>query len=219
MSIETGIKIKEARTAAGISQAALAKEAGCVTATDISKAERGLKELTPEQMAAVAKALGMNTGSSIVLSAEDQELLALYRAADDNRKKAAIAALKGEPQIPEPAEMLNYLIKSGRIRELIPVAKNMLLGMSIGDVLGLVKKLTGDNGMLSNLKGMFGIKDNGASMGSQANAPAAEGGGAVKAPEISNSLLAFTFFYAVTIYILLLSFYFWLWRRDIKPEK
>lgn len=37
--------------------------------------------------------------------------------------------------------------------------------------------------------------------------------------QISVPLLAFTFFYAVVIYILLLSFYFWLWRTDIKPEK
>ena len=37
--------------------------------------------------------------------------------------------------------------------------------------------------------------------------------------DISTPLLAFTFFYSVVIYILLLSFYFWLWRKDIKPEK
>ena len=39
------------------------------------------------------------------------------------------------------------------------------------------------------------------------------------AKQISQPLLAFTFFYAVAIYILQLSFYFWLWRTDIKPEK
>ena len=39
------------------------------------------------------------------------------------------------------------------------------------------------------------------------------------AKTISQPLLAFTFFYSVAIYILLLSFYFWLWRTDIKPEK
>lgn len=36
---------------------------------------------------------------------------------------------------------------------------------------------------------------------------------------ISVPFLAFTFFYSVSIYILMLSFYFWLWRTDIKPEK
>ena len=36
---------------------------------------------------------------------------------------------------------------------------------------------------------------------------------------ISNPLLAFTFFYSVSIYLLMIAFYFWLWRTDIKPEK
>lgn len=37
--------------------------------------------------------------------------------------------------------------------------------------------------------------------------------------EVSTPLLAFTFFYSVAIYTILLSFYFWQWRKDIKPEK
>ena len=40
-----------------------------------------------------------------------------------------------------------------------------------------------------------------------------------KTGEISVPLLAFTFFYSVALYILLLSFYFWQWRTDIKPEE
>ena len=36
---------------------------------------------------------------------------------------------------------------------------------------------------------------------------------------MSTPLLAFTFFYTVSIYTLLLSFYFWQIRTDIKPEK
>ena len=35
----------------------------------------------------------------------------------------------------------------------------------------------------------------------------------------AGSLLAFTYFYSMSIYILLLSFYFWQIRTDIKPEK
>ncbi len=37
--------------------------------------------------------------------------------------------------------------------------------------------------------------------------------------KVSVPLLAFTFFYSVAIYILMLSFYFWQWRKDIKPKK
>ena len=36
---------------------------------------------------------------------------------------------------------------------------------------------------------------------------------------ISVPLLAFTFFYSIAIYILMLSFYYWQWRKDIKQEK
>ena len=37
--------------------------------------------------------------------------------------------------------------------------------------------------------------------------------------EMSIPLLAFTFFYSVSIFTILLSFYFWQWNKDIKPEK
>lgn len=37
--------------------------------------------------------------------------------------------------------------------------------------------------------------------------------------EISTPIMAFTFFFAVTIYVFMISFFFWLTRKDIKPEK
>ena len=37
--------------------------------------------------------------------------------------------------------------------------------------------------------------------------------------EISTPLMAFTFFFAVAIYVFMISFFFWLTRKDIKPEK
>ena len=58
-----GTLIKEARTAAGFSQAALAKAAGGLSAPDIGNAERGEKELTQAQLKAVAKALGITQKS------------------------------------------------------------------------------------------------------------------------------------------------------------
>ena len=82
MAKQDGAKIKEARAAAGLSQKVLAEKAGCVTATDISKAERDLKELTPEQLEAVAQALGVTpeslTDAPPVLSDAEVELLKLY---------------------------------------------------------------------------------------------------------------------------------------------
>ena len=100
MAKQDGAKIKEARVAAGLSQKALAEKAGCVTATDISKAERDLKELTPEQLEAVAQALGVTpeslTDAPPVLSDEELELLKLYKSADPDTQNAAAAVLKGE---------------------------------------------------------------------------------------------------------------------------
>ena len=59
-----------------------------------------------------------------------------------------------------------------------------------------------------------GVPGVSAADGSGAGNGAGQGGN-----EISTPLLAFTYFYACSIYILLLSFYFWLWRTDIKPVK
>ncbi len=37
--------------------------------------------------------------------------------------------------------------------------------------------------------------------------------------KFSSSFFAFTFFYAIVFYLSAISFYFWLARTDIKPEK
>ena len=58
-----GTLIKEARTAAGLTQAALAKKVDGVTSSDISKAERGEKELTQAQLKQIAKATGVTQSS------------------------------------------------------------------------------------------------------------------------------------------------------------
>ena len=60
---KVGVLIKEARTNAGYSQAALAAKIDGLSATDISKAERGEKELTKEQLKAIAKATGVTQKS------------------------------------------------------------------------------------------------------------------------------------------------------------
>ena len=122
---KVGDLIKEARTAAGLTQAGLAKAAG-VTASDISKAERGEKELTQAALKAIAKATGVTQASLLnapkgasgktsstgktsssgktsskkdeeyKLTAAEKKLVDLYRAADSDTKKAAVSLLKGE---------------------------------------------------------------------------------------------------------------------------
>ena len=63
MAKKVGTLIKEARTAAGLTQEQLAKKVAGVSASDISKAERGEKDLTQEQLKAIAKATGVTQKS------------------------------------------------------------------------------------------------------------------------------------------------------------
>ena len=63
MANKVGPLIKEARTGAGLTQEQLAKKIDGLAATDISKAERGEKELTQTQLKAIAKATGVTQAS------------------------------------------------------------------------------------------------------------------------------------------------------------
>ena len=63
MAKKVGTLIKEARTAAGMTQEQLAKKVKGASAADIGKAERGEKDLTQEQLKAIAKATGVTQKS------------------------------------------------------------------------------------------------------------------------------------------------------------
>lgn len=156
---KVGDLIKEARTNAGLSQAALAEKVDGVSASDIGKAERGEKELTQAALKQIAKATGVtqkslldaaapaaakktssakktdtakktssakktstakktssssakktssSSGTSVKVTAAEKKLLELYRAADSDKKKAAVSILKGET--PEASDILNSLL-------------------------------------------------------------------------------------------------------------
>ena len=120
-SKKVGVLIKEARTAAGLTQEKLAQKVDNCTASDISKAERGEKELTSTQLRQIAKATGVtqssllnapkggtgsgNTSSSsssssaskktMTVTATEKKLVELYREADSDTKKSVMNLLKG----------------------------------------------------------------------------------------------------------------------------
>ena len=140
MAKKVGPLIKEARTAAKLSQEALAKLIDGVSAADIGKAERGEKELSQSVLRQIAKATGVTQASLVnaakestysaasktgtakkttaaaaakkttaaakktttaakasdTLTAAEKKLVELYRAADSDTKKKAVAVLKGE---------------------------------------------------------------------------------------------------------------------------
>ena len=120
MAKKVGELIKQARTDAGLTQEQLAKKVDNVTASDISKAERGEKELTQTALKQIAKATGVtqkslldaaagasgkpkassnkSSGTSVKVTAGEKKILELYRAADSETRKAVEALLKGKKE-------------------------------------------------------------------------------------------------------------------------
>ncbi len=125
MSKKLGNLVKEARTAKGLTQDALAGKVSGLTASDVSKIERGEKEPTQEILKKMAKVLGVTqkslleaaTGSgksgatskktsskktsskavnALTLTAAEKKLVQYYRDADSATKKAAMNLLKGD---------------------------------------------------------------------------------------------------------------------------
>ena len=123
---KVGTLIKEARTAADLTQEQLARKVTGASASDISLAERGKIELTQAQLKQIAKATGVTQASllnaakgttttksastkkttaakksassktSLQVTAAEKKLVELYRKADADARKAALNALKGE---------------------------------------------------------------------------------------------------------------------------
>ncbi len=87
MANKVGPLIKEARTAAKLSQESLAKMIDGVSASDIGKAERGEKELSQSVLRQIAKATGV-TQASLVNAAKEST----YTAAKNTTAKKAAAA-------------------------------------------------------------------------------------------------------------------------------
>ena len=134
MAKKVGELIKKARTDAGLTQEQLAKKVDGVTASDISKAERGEKELSQTALKQIAKATGVTqasllnaakpggktssttakkaaSGTSVKVTAAEKKLLELYRKADTDTKKEAIRVLSGE-QGEGLGNLLNSLLGS-----------------------------------------------------------------------------------------------------------
>jgi transcriptional regulator with XRE-family HTH domain len=121
MGKKLGTLIRTARTDAGMTQEQLARKVQDLSASDLSKVERGEKEPTQDQIKQIAKAPGVTqkslldaaksgkstssgksgskTGSAktsgVKLTAGEQKLLELYRKADTETRKQAVKVLEG----------------------------------------------------------------------------------------------------------------------------
>ena len=221
MTERVGTSIKEARLAAGMTQKQLAEAAGNLSARDISEAERGLKELSDEQLAAIAGATGVDPKSllgdaeeeapaaqekAVAPEVEDEDILELFNGADPAVKEAALSVLKGEAQ--EKKDILGMVLPiiTGILGDKVagdnPIAAIIgFLGSEEGEAfLGTIK------GVLGNITSVFGADGAADDEGQDAR-------------KTSNSFLAFTFFYTVAIYILLIGFHYVQAQTDIKLEK
>ncbi len=179
MAVKTvGELLREARTGAGMTQMALAKAAGGVTATEISKAERGEKELSKEQLKAIAKATGVTQKSLLdapfgPVGASSQQAAA--KPAGSSAKPSATASQK-----PSSSAGLSLNANNSKGVKLSDDEKKLIEAFRSADdktkktvleALGLVQEDAGLGGLASGLLGsLLG--------GGNQNAQAQSGGGA-----------------------------------------
>ena len=129
--------IKEARTGAGLTQEQLAKKVTGMSASDVSKAERGEKVPTQDQLKQIAKATGVTqkslldaakgktastvvsassassaSTSSVKLTAAEKKLVQLYRKADDDKKKKVVELLTEKEETSNNGGLLDTLLGS-----------------------------------------------------------------------------------------------------------
>ena len=117
-SKKLGNLIKEARTEAGLTQEQLARKISGLSASDISAAERGVGDLTQEQLKKIAKITGVTqtslleaakgsskkssstaSKSSMQVTSTERKLVELYREADSATRKEALKVLKGQDSL------------------------------------------------------------------------------------------------------------------------
>ena len=89
---KVGDLIREARTNAGLSQTALAAKIDGLSASDLSKAERGEKDLTKEQLKSIAKATGVTQKS--LLDAASGTTAAAKKTTSSSSKKTSSSSKK-----------------------------------------------------------------------------------------------------------------------------
>ena len=115
MGKRLGTRVKTARTQADLTQEQLSRIVRTLSASDISKIERGEKEPTQEDVRRIAKATGVTQKSllegsstssgtrstsgayksSMQVTATERRLVELYREADGETKKTALKVLRG----------------------------------------------------------------------------------------------------------------------------
>jgi transcriptional regulator with XRE-family HTH domain len=174
MANKVGPLIKEARTGAGMTQEQLAKKVEGLTASDISKAERGEKELTQAQLRAIAKATGVTQASLLNAAKEStaakKPATTAKKPASTAKKPAASAAKKPATTAKKPAttakkeEEIKLTAAEKKLLELYRAANKetreaavkVLKGEKIEDG-GLLSSLLGGGNLLDGAMDLLGL--------------------------------------------------------------
>ena len=144
-SKKLGNLIKEARTDAGLTQEQLARKISGLSAAEISAAERGVGDLTQEQLKKIAKITGVTqtslleaargsskkttstaAKSSMQVTAAERRLVEAFRKASADDKKAALKILKGEDSLTE--DILETMLDSVDTDKIMDAVLDSMLG-------------------------------------------------------------------------------------------
>jgi len=166
MAKKVGELIKEARTAAKLTQAQLAEQVTGVTAADIGKAERGEKELTQAALKQIAKATGV-TQASLLNAAAGKAAASAGKTASTGKTSAAGKTAAKKPAAGKTASTAKKPAAAKSSMQLTAAEKKLveLYRKADADTKKEVMKLlkgTGDDAselltsLLSNAMSMFG---------------------------------------------------------------
>ena len=166
MAKKVGELIKEARTAAKLTQARLAEQVTGVTAADIGKAERGEKELTQAALKQIAKATGV-TQASLLNAAAGKAAASAGKTASTGKTAAAGKTAAKKPAAGKTASTAKKTGAAKSSMQLTAAEKKLveLYRKADADTKKEVMKLlkgTGDDAselltsLLSNAMSMFG---------------------------------------------------------------
>ena len=166
MAKKVGELIKEARTAAKLTQAQLAEQVTGVTAADIGKAERGEKELTQAALKQIAKATGV-TQASLLNAAAGKAAASAGKTASTGKTAAAGNTAAKKPAAGKTASTAKKPAAAKSSMQLTAAEKKLveLYRKADADTKKEVMKLlkgTGDDAselltsLLSNAMNMFG---------------------------------------------------------------
>ena len=166
MAKKVGELIKEARTAAKLTQAQLAEQVTGVTAADIGKAERGEKELTQAALKQIAKATGV-TQASLLNAAAGKAAASAGKTASTGKTSAAGKTAAKKPAAGKTASTAKKTAAAKSSMQLTAAEKKLveLYRKADADMKKEVMKLlkgTGDDAselltsLLSNAMSMFG---------------------------------------------------------------